>query len=284
MKEIYSNITVGADPEFFYYQPENGFGHSLNGKLGGTKSKPVKVPGLAGASDIYSSYQEDNLAAEINTCPAKTRTAFVQSIQSLIKVVDNNVQNSFKDMNIKISRKSGITFQPSVSRTPQALAFGCEPDFNAWTGQKNPKPELTDDNVDKRYAGGHVHVGYAHSTAEKNINLVKALDVALGVPSRFLVADLATELERRKMYGMAGAFRPKPYGVEYRTLSNFWIWDLRKIEWVWNQVHRAIAWLNDGNKVDDDDMKAIQNLINPDSYNEEDLFEIASKYSGLILQ
>jgi hypothetical protein len=43
------------------------------------------------------------------------------------------------------------------------------------------------------------------------------------------------------MYGNAGAHRPKKYGVEYRTLSNFWIFDPKLIGWVWDQTERALT-------------------------------------------
>ena len=74
---------------------------------------------------------------------------------------------------------------------------------------------------------------------------------------------------RKQLYGKAGAYRPKPYGFEYRTLSNFWVFDKKLIEWVWRNTERALAAgdvshemerileaVNNGNK------KVAQDLIN----------------------
>ena len=45
------------------------------------------------------------------------------------------------------------------------------------------------------------------------------MDYTLGLDSLLLDSDT----RRRSMYGRAGSFRFKEYGIEYRTLSNFWI-------------------------------------------------------------
>lgn len=50
---------------------------------------------------------------------------------------------------------------------------------------------------------------------------------------------------RRELYGKAGAFRPTSYGVEYRTLSNFWLRRKEYMQWVYAQTHRAFEFASD---------------------------------------
>ena len=48
------------------------------------------------------------------------------------------------------------------------------------------------------------------------------MDAIHGVISTIL--DNSKEaVDRRQLYGSPGAHRPKPYGVEYRVLSNYWL-------------------------------------------------------------
>jgi len=62
--------------------------------------------------------------------------------------------------------------------------------------------------------------------------VIKALDAYLGLPSVLFEKDGM----RRTLYGKAGAYRPTPYGVEYRVLSNFWLTEEKYMRWVYQQV------------------------------------------------
>jgi hypothetical protein len=79
----------------------------------------------------------------------------------------------------------------------------------------------------KRSAGGHIHLGSNGSSqikkALQNVEeMVYMLDIIVG-NTCVLFDRNPNNVERRKVYGRAGEYRTKDYGLEYRTLSNFWL-------------------------------------------------------------
>lgn len=248
-------FTIGCDPEFFLVKGGN-FVSSI-GIVGGSKHEPKPIgDGCA--------VQEDNVAVEFCIPPAKTMEEFRNSIQYSLDTIIKSVPKG-----LSISREASALFSTSQLRNPKAKEFGCDPDFNVWTRTENPRP--TAKNKRLRSAGGHVHIGCLDVDMEE---LIKACDLFLGVPATKLDKDV----QRRELYGKAGCFRPKPYGVEYRTLSNFWIFDKNLIDWVYHQTSRAINWVKDRNTLSDEDGVIIQACINHNDNNAYDA--LLHKYKG----
>lgn len=130
----------------------------------------------------------------------------------------------------------------------------CDPDYNAYTEDVNPKPEGASTNL--RSAGFHVHVGYPNTNVEESLSIVKWMDVFLGVPSLLLDPDE----ERRKLYGKAGCFRLQPWGVEYRVLSSYMMSNDNLIRYVYRQTMAAVSHrYNVSNKLFEDAMNIINN-------------------------
>lgn len=228
--EAYPGFTFGADPEMFL---QNSYGVLIPASdyLPGTKSEPYAIEGGA--------VQVDGMAAEFNIDPVDNYNDFTGNITKVIK-------------QIKAMLPKDVTFSPLISarfdedvweRTPyEDKELGCSPDTNAWTGDFNTMPGLQDDPR-LRCVGGHLHVGWTEdallSDTQHIMNcrdLVKQMDWMLGAWSLQHDKDDV----RRKLYGKAGACRYKPYGVEYRVLSNFWVFDARLRLQVWNRMQTAI--------------------------------------------
>ena len=83
--------------------------------------------------------------------------------------------------------------------------------------------------------------------------------------------------ERKLLYGRAGAFRPKPYGIEYRVLSNFWLEKNVYMRRVFNGCKWAIKSLEGGV---DNQLKDVQDIINN---NEKDAAANLLVASGVIV-
>jgi hypothetical protein len=222
-------MRLGADPEVFLVN-NSGKHISAIGYINADKWNPMQIPDMAQGFTL----QEDNVSLEYGIPPASSAEEFANHIQAVMTRSKQWIPN------LSFSNLSCTIFDKDQMKHPAAHVFGCEPDFNAWTGEANMPPHPPHPFM--RSAGGHIHV----ETKKDPAHVVKMMDLYLGIPSVFM--DNGTE--RRKMYGKPGAHRVKSYGVEYRVLSNFWIFDKKYIQWAWDQTERALH-----SKVDVDSLK-----------------------------
>lgn len=243
-------VTIGADPELFLVDMD-GRHISAIGQIGGSKDKPRLI-----GQDC--SVQEDGVAVEFGFSPAETADQFVNRCNYALEYLTNHALERGLFLNVKAS----VTFHPDELRHPSAQVSGCDPDYNVWTGAENPRPPLKKSGL--RAAGGHVHIGVDDENLDRTL-LVKWCDICLGLHS--VLEDEDTE--RKKLYGRAGAFRPKPYGVEYRSLSNYWIRSPELMRKVFTRAKLAVE-RTQYNWGVDDDSEAIQNAINNNDKKEAD--------------
>jgi hypothetical protein len=221
-------MRIGSDPEFFLQQNNNPV--AVCGLINHDKWNPLQYPDMPNGYTV----QEDNVAVEFGIPPASSAQEFVDHMRK----VKARFKKDFK--HLTFSKLSAVVFPEDQLQHPMAKVFGCEPDFNAWTKNVNPKPNAA--NPSLRSAGGHVHV----ETKLEPFSVGRAMDCYLGVPSVLMDSG---EL-RKQLYGKHGAMRVKPYGMEYRVLSNFWCHEEKLMRWVWRNTKRALDFLEVGGSVD----------------------------------
>lgn len=224
-----SGFTFGCDPEVFIFDKDMRPVSPVP-FIPGTKEEPHKVE--------FGAIQRDGMAAEFNIDPASNYHDFNRNINAVMNQLKNFIP---KDHTFGIVPH--VIFDEKVwEETPDdAKELGCSPDFNAWTGLCNPPPTPAIPSM--RCAGGHVHIGWTENAElddPQHIancrDMIRQLDWYVGGWSIKQDPDPI----RRTLYGNAGACRYKPYGVEYRTLSNFWLKSPQTRLQMWNRMQQAI--------------------------------------------
>lgn len=250
-------VKIGCDPELFF-ENQDGLLISSIGKVGGSKMAPKSI-------GYGCAVQEDNVAVEFNIPPSDTVDKFLTSVNFNLEYLTIKASQ----MGLKLAIKASGIFSEDELAHPDARIFGCDPDFNTWTKKMNPSPRAKDANL--RSCGGHIHFG----TDELHLNpwsVGRAADLFLGVQSLEFDKDTA----RRELYGKAGAVRIKPYGVEYRTLSNFWLKSEKLMRWVYHQSERAVEFVKAGHDLSPDEGALIQECINTSNVNL--MFQLKGQY------
>ena len=237
---MHSQFTVGTDTEFFL-QDENGYVSAIRYIAAG-KHNPLTLP--SGGNITH-----DNVALEFATPVANSEDGLISAVESSLKESLSCLPDG-----ITLDLAPSTDFPESELQDEEARMFGCDPDYDAWDLCMNEAP---DDAAEKpfRTVGGHLHLGYVEKSGNDfllepmgKVFTVKTLDAIVGVTMTIFDYTEAT-VNRRKLYGKAGCHRPTEYGVEYRALSNFWLFSPSLVRLVYNLASESLRLVREG-KID----------------------------------
>lgn len=226
-----AKFTIGCDPEFFV-KNDKGVLVTAAGLIPGDKETPHPVPGGA--------IQVDGMAVEFNTDPVASgdHISFHDNFTRVVAALKDKLPKGYSlviEPSVEFDKEYYDTVVPA-----DAKKLGCDPDYNAYTGEKNVPPSS---DSPLRGAAGHIHIGWGQGIPAMHPDhftlcreFVKCLDFWVGVG----LTIFETDTVRRTMYGASGAFRPKSYGVEYRVPSNAWCQSKGRRQLMLHLVNSAI--------------------------------------------
>jgi len=206
---------IGSDPEIFV-EDENGQILPAFAFLG-SKEKPTlaKEFGVRKQNAIYWDGFQAEFDTDANTCMGWHSDSLHYGLKGLYQAMIKHNPKA------KLSAKTvfDIPIELLQKSAREHVAFGCHPSKNAY-GMKGL--EAPGEEVLYRSAGGHIHFGTSVNDEKVIQRIVKALDAIVGVSCVSLFANY-DDPRRRQMYGLAGEYRTPPHGIEYRVLSNAWL-------------------------------------------------------------
>ena len=214
-------LYFGADPELFISRE---VGKVRKGKAIIGSELVVPAKGLSSGS---GSVARDGVQVELHPSPSTCRASFSAYLQSTIVLLDKAVKTANKQgvgvnpMKIDFTQLVKVTKGDLAKLTPDSRRLGCMPSFNAYGRKqidKNGETFLT------RSAAGHLHFG-TPAISQEHVDpkvYAKVCDMIIG-NTCVMVDRSPFAAERRRVYGKAGEYRLPKHGIEYRTLSNFWL-------------------------------------------------------------
>lgn len=264
MKQInYQVVSFGADPEFFF-QDKSG------SVIGAEKVLPKE--GVRDMSRTYKvitnpdtgalEYARDAAGERIvEIKPSGThKYIIIDGVQAEFNVVPNVCRQSFsnnlaicfrktaeqiggKDIVASFAQTVTVDKEEMQTLSREAQQFGCAPSKNAYGLTKVAIKDAS--KYYSRSAGGHIHIGHGGSQEVqiilRNTDVtVPILDIIVGNTCVLIDRDKGN-IERRKNYGRAGEFRLPKHGLEYRTLSNFWLRSYQTMSLVLGLVRFAVS-------------------------------------------
>jgi hypothetical protein len=228
----YPRFHYGCDPELFL---------SSGGHIVGAE-RFIPREGLSGHNGIASNKAVlDGVQVELHPAPMACREQLGQCLASSFRTLKGHLKKHKYDAQVSFQGVVEVPKEELERLSAAARTLGCAPSQNIHGSPSIALSEITAE-YRVRSAGGHIHIGLPktkgvgydswkgtykvppapdrdHFPADR---LVPLLDILVGNTCVLLDRD-PQQVERRKVYGRAGEYREPPHGIEYRTLSNFWL-------------------------------------------------------------
>ena len=225
------NFSFGSDPEFMLMQ--NGKYRSAIGVVQGNRDNRITIKG--------HQFFYDNVLAECAIKPGKNKKQVLKNITECLKLYSEMVSP------LELVSQSSQDYPASELKHPEAKRVGCDPDMCVYKMEMQEPPIERMRSGTFRTCGGHIHLGskMLQSDGPKPIRVIQMMDLFLGVPSLWIDTDETSPI-RRSLYGQAGRFRIKKYGIEYRSLGNFWLNNPELVGWVYDTCMFILNFVENG--------------------------------------
>jgi hypothetical protein len=200
------NVKIGGDAEFFL--KKDGVVFPASEVIPGTKEKPHTLEnGVC---------HPDGLSLEVGFPPADTPREFLCNILKVIQ----EVRLKYLDPNgVQFTDESEVQIS-GIKAAEKDFERGCSSENFAWGAHGEAIKQLDTTADTHRFSGFHIHLGFTKGqtgtpTQVQDMAILARVMDGFVMKHRLFTTDL-----RSKQYGGYGAFRVKPYGIEYRAMDS----------------------------------------------------------------
>lgn len=125
------NFKIGADIEVFLRRKKDKEIVTAEGLIKGTKDVPFNFD----VENKFYATSLDNVMAEFCIPPSTTNSEFFHGIQKALNYINSSIPKRLET----VALPSALVNEKYLV-TKNAQLFGCDPDYNAWTGVINIPP------------------------------------------------------------------------------------------------------------------------------------------------
>lgn len=220
-------VTAGVDPEWFFESQ----GAVVPAFQVLKSKKEVQARGAQ-----WGTYW-DGFQAECFVPPSVKHGELLANLRLALR--DGVVEVRTQVPTARIAQRTVIDVPEDTLATAseEHVALGCSPSLNAYEmeGMKVEEPR----GLKFRFSGGHYHMGVPLMNPGMARRMILASDVVAGVPSLLMFQNHDNPV-RRMYYGLPGEYRLPAWGVEYRFLSNAWLFHPAVAKLTWHLVRAGL--------------------------------------------